>query len=58
MPPIPATTTIFRTGGPVKSVSNHADRIQVLWHPDTSAAGTSNMKIERIVISDLPVESN
>ncbi len=32
--PMSPTTMILRNGGPAKSVSNHAERIVVLWQPE------------------------
>ena len=46
LPAVPETTSL-RIGGPAKSVSNHADRIEVLWQPETSAATTTNTDIVR-----------
>ena len=41
LPAVPETTSL-RIGGPGKSESNHADRIEVFWHPETSAASATS----------------
>ena len=53
----PPSTTILRMGGPVNSVSNHADRMVVVSQPETSAASATaaHANVERKPMMHAPV---